>query len=135
MIGWVEVIPATAMEFVSEMRCGRLNLFFMPEDSSNPLDDLAKKQHEAAMKVLEFFIDQYMPANNKDDADTFLTTDEISNAIASHTGVRISNAEIFEMLSNMSYKYEAMNGVEFNWLLKREQANDDNYNKCETIVT
>lgn len=93
----------------------------MPKDDAlDPFEEELKKQHDAAMNALRFFIDQYSPAASKNAADVFYTTAEIGNAIYQHTGTRLSNADIFEMMSNMQYKYEAINGLEFTWLLKKE---------------
>jgi hypothetical protein len=72
----------------------------------------------AALAALTQFVSKFSPAimNN---ANTFYTTTEIRKAIAELTGVALEPTEIFELLSQMGYLYEAMNGLEFNWLFKK----------------
>ncbi len=95
---------------------GASTSFFMP-DTNQP--EKLPAPPNAAMLALEFIVSKYAPATILD-ADTFFTTPEISQAIAQHTGTTLSAAEIYEMMINMQYTYEALNGLELNWLLKKE---------------
>jgi DNA-binding transcriptional regulator YhcF (GntR family) len=95
------------------------------DDDHDPLGDelkrlaeLQEKRHQASIAALNFFVSKYSPATMQD-ADTFFTTSEISQAIAAHTGAGLENAEIHELMTNMNYSYEVLNGLEFNWLLKK----------------
>ena len=87
-----------------------------PKDSNeNPNEP---NQHvDAAMEVLAKFVENYHPAETKDKADTFLSTKEIIQSIADLTGTELAMQDVFEMMNNMGYKYDAINGIEMNWLL------------------
>lgn len=78
-----------------------------------------QKRHQAAMNALITFVSNYSPATQKE-ADTFFSTNEIVQSIQELTGVTLDSAEIFETMISMDYQYQAMNGLDFNWMLKKE---------------
>ena len=90
-----------------------------PEDLFKQLEEQQKKQREAAMSALTFFVSKYSPAIRMEEADTFFTSTEISQAIAEHTGFTLSTTDIYELMTNMGYSSEVLNSLEFNWLLKK----------------
>lgn len=85
------------------------------EEPKKPVD----QTHVNALAALTAFASKYEPATIHT-ADTFLTTSEISEAIADHTGKTLEAHEIYQVMSQMQYTYEAMNGLEFYWLLRKE---------------
>lgn len=85
------------------------------EEPKKPVD----QPHVNAIAALTSFVSKYEPATIET-ADTFFTTNEISAAIEAHTGKRLGAQEIYQVMSQMQYTYEAVNGLEFNWLLRKE---------------
>lgn len=85
------------------------------EEPKKPVD----QAHVNAIAALTTFISKYEPASIST-ADTFFTTSEISDAIAEHTGKVIGAEEIYQVMSQMQFQYEALNGLEFYWLLRKE---------------
>jgi hypothetical protein len=83
------------------------------------LKEEEQKRHQSAVDALTLFVSKYSPATNET-ADTFFSSAEISQAIAEHTGVVLSRSDIYELMSNMKYTFDTRNGLEFNWLLKKE---------------
>jgi transposase len=92
----------------------------MPSDDLNSFEKEEQQRHDAAIKALEFFINKYSPASDITTAEAFITTKEIVQAIADHTGVALASAEVYEMMVHMGYNYDAVNGLEFNWLMRKE---------------
>ena len=90
------------------------------EEVSDEECEAEKQRREAAIAVLNKFISNYSPVATFEEADTFLSTSEISKAIGDHAGYGLTTADIFEVMNNMGYKYQPLNGQEFNWLLKKE---------------
>lgn len=82
-------------------------------------DKNAKSENQDGLDTLNYFISNYSPATIND-ADTFFTTSEIIDAVAQHVGKFLQPFEIYEMMSQMQYTYEALNGLEFRWLLRKE---------------
>jgi transposase len=89
------------------------------DDLFKKLQEEELKQKTFALNALENFISNYEPADKKT-VEIFYTTAEIVHAIAEHTGVYLQKTDVYEMLTNMGYKFEAKNGLEFNWLLKKD---------------
>jgi hypothetical protein len=85
----------------------------------NKLREQEEQQQKLAREALEFFILKYSPADN-DTADTFFTSEEITRAVAEHTGVTLNRTGLYETMLNMGYKFDARNGLDFYWLLKKE---------------
>ena len=85
------------------------------DDSKKPVD----QAHVNAIAALTTFISKYEPATIET-ADTFFTTNEISDAIAEHTGKVLFAEEIYQVMSQMQFQYEPLNGLEFFWLLRKE---------------
>lgn len=106
-----------------DMNCGRLNLFFMDQHSEDSPggDEIEIKRHNASMDVLVKFAEKYCPAKSIETSDEIFTSKEISKAIYELSGVQLDLAEIFETMQNMGYKYEAKDGLEYFWLLKKER--------------
>jgi hypothetical protein len=91
-------------------------------DQDDDFDKLKQKldqQRQLALDALTKVISKYSPAT-KEDADTYFTTAEISNAVCGHTGTRLEATEIFELMNQLHYTYETTESLEFNWLLKKE---------------
>jgi len=89
------------------------------EDPFKELKEQEQNRQQMALAVLSEFVSEYSPARDKKDADTFYSTKEIIKAIEGHTGVSLNSPDIFELMKKMGYKYEAMDGLDFNWLLKK----------------
>lgn len=85
------------------------------DEQKKPVD----QPHVNAIAALTAFASKYEPATIET-ADTYFTTSEISQAIADHTGRSLESVEIYQVMSQMHYTYEALNGLEFYWLLRRE---------------
>jgi hypothetical protein len=94
----------------------------MPSHDDDPfkeLRDQEKKRQELALSVLSDFVSEYSPAENKADANTFYSTIEIRKSILEHTGTALETSDIFELMKKMGYKCEAMEDLNFQWLLKK----------------
>jgi hypothetical protein len=89
------------------------------DDYFKKLQEQELKQQAFALKALEKFISNYCPADSQT-VEVFYTTTEIVHAVAEHTGVYLKKTDAYEMLINMGYQFQAINGLEFNWLLKKE---------------
>jgi hypothetical protein len=94
----------------------------MPTDpeKKDPFDEMLKQQRETALKALTMVIEKYSPAETKEVATTFFSTNDICDSIAEHTGVILHPSEIFEMMQNMNYKFEAFGELELKWMLKKD---------------
>lgn len=116
MNGRVEVIPATAMEFITVSYVGASTYQFM-FDNFDEEDEQSRKHN---LEALNCFIDKYAPATLSTVTDYF-SSKEIQNLIKKHTGSEIDLSELNEMLTDMNYQYVLQDG-EFEWMVERIDA-------------
>jgi hypothetical protein len=110
------------MEFIRSVVGASTSLLMFNRDKDDDFEKLKQKldqQRQLALDALTKVRSKYSPAT-KEDADTYFTTAEISNAVVAHTGTRLENTEIFDLMNQLKYTYETTKSLEFNWLLKKE---------------
>ena len=90
-----------------------------PQEQMDAFEKNEQQRRQAALDVLTNFVSNYAPASDKE-ADTFFRTSEIVQSIEELTGVELAPAEIFETMISMNYQYKAVNGLDFNWMLKKD---------------
>ena len=100
----VEVIPASAMEFITLSYVGASTYQFMEE----------KNEYWQALSV---FCLRYDPAD-EDDATDFFSSREIQDIVAKHTGIHIDLTELHNLMIEMKYKYFLLDD-EFKWRVKK----------------
>lgn len=72
-------------------------------------------------KCLHILLGKYVPAKDAQDADSFMSTEEISEAIRNHTGEHIDFKKIVEELKKIGYCYGVHGELCLMWLLKKRE--------------
>lgn len=96
----VEPIPAARLWGSLLRKCGRLNPFFMWQES------------------LEVFLKYYTPCQTVEDSTQQFTTPQLINMLEQHSGCQIPPEDLNALLTERGFIYEYTQELMFEWLFK-----------------